>query len=166
MFNEPRLPKDAAINKPDYFIAMEYKGFSNCIYQIFITDNLIMGAKVNGYITVESNFGIGTSIPKAVMNDPEAYVNKEMQVIYPDILFDNKKFMNADKANFIIEKKDVKTIFNNSRKKWGMGYYPQSGRITIKTIKTEYNNSKERELILVGDQSPDEILKKVALLFP
>jgi hypothetical protein len=161
MFDELHLPNDATINKPHYFIAMEYKGFSNCIYQIFITDSLIMGAKVNGYITVESNFGIGTSVPKNIMHDPEAYVKNDMQFKYTDILVDSNKFMNADKANFVIEKKDVKDIFNNRRKKWGMGYYPQSGRITIQTIKTVYNGSKKRDLILIGDQNPDEILEKL-----
>ena len=164
MLNKTKLPNDTVINEPVYFIAMEYKGLSNCIYQIFITDSLIMGAKVNGYITIEPNLGIGTSVPRDVMHDPEAYVNKDMQAIYPDILADNKKFMNANKANFIIKKTDVKAIFNNSTRKWGMGYYPQSGRITIQTIKTEYNNSKERDLILIGDQNPGRTLKKIGVL--
>ena len=164
MFNKTQLSKDTVINHPAYFIAMEYKGLSNCIYQIFITDSLIIGAKVNGYIAAEPNLGIGTSVPKTVMHDPEAYVNTKMQEIYPDILADNKKFMDANKANFIIKRKDVKAIFNNTTKKWGMGYYPQSGRITIETIKTDYNHSKERDLILVGDQNPDEILKKFGAL--
>jgi hypothetical protein len=39
-----------------------------------------------------------------------------------------------------------------------MGYYPHAGRIEIETIKTPENRKGDRELILVGDQSPDLIL--------
>ncbi len=152
---------DTVIHKPEYFIAMEYKGLSNCIYKVFITDSLIMCAKVNGYISVEPNFGMGTSVPKELMHNPEAYVNKDMEAKYHGLLSDIQGFLKANKQNFIIRKKDILKIFNNPEKKWGMGYYPQSGRIITQTIKADYNKLPERELILVGDQNPDEILSKL-----
>jgi hypothetical protein len=40
-----------------------------------------------------------------------------------------------------------------------MGYYPHMGRVMIETIKTPENRKAERELILVGDQWPPDILK-------
>ena len=160
--NKSKLSTDTLVaNKAAYFIAMEYKGLSNRIYKVFITDSLIMCAKVNGYITVEPSFGMGTVVPKSVMHNPEAYVNAEIAAKYPDLLADNQQFLKADKDNFIIRKTDIKKIYYNPEKKWGMGYYPDNGRIIIETTRKvkDYNNSLEREFILVGDQDPDETLK-------
>ncbi len=140
-----------------YFIGMEYKGMSNCIYKVYITDSLIFGAKVNGYITTQPNFGVGTSIPKERMHDPEAYVDKAMDK-YDNLLSDQTLFLNANKDNFIIHRSDITHLSHNPKKKWGMGYYPHAGRIEIKTIKTPENRKGDRELILVGDQNPDVIL--------
>jgi hypothetical protein len=147
----------SGMDKPIYFIAMEYKGMSNCIYKVYVTDSLIFGAKVNGYITVQPNFGIGTSIPQEKMHDPEAYVNKKMDR-YGSLLSDHSAFLNVDKDNFIIHKSDIKRLSHNPKKKWGMGYYPHAGRIEIETSKTAENRKGSRELILVGDQDPDLVL--------
>jgi hypothetical protein len=57
-------PVDTIVKEPNYFISMEYKRMSNCIYKIYVNDSLILGAKVNGYITTEGSFGIGKSISK------------------------------------------------------------------------------------------------------
>jgi hypothetical protein len=142
---------------PPHFIAMEYKGMSNCIYKVYVVDSLIFGAKVNGYITVEPNYGIGKSIPKEIMHDPESYVDKKLDK-YDTLLSDASAFLSADKDNFIILKSDITRVYNNPKKKSGMGYYPQSGRIEIETAKSAGNFKGNRELILVGDQNPDVVL--------
>ncbi len=67
----------AATGKPAYFIAMEYKGLSNCIYKVYVADSLIFGAKVNGYITVQPSYGMGKFVPKEKMHDPDAYVDEK-----------------------------------------------------------------------------------------
>ncbi len=108
---------DTIIDEPNYFIAMEYKGLSNCIYKVFITDSLILGAKVNGYITVQPNFGAGKVIPKNVMHSPEAYVDKAVDAKYKNLLFDEGRFLAADKENFIIRKTDIKKIYHNPKPK-------------------------------------------------
>jgi hypothetical protein len=150
-------PQHVTLGAPPHFIAMEYKGMSNCIYKIYVTDSLIFGAKVNGYITTEPNFGMGTSIPKDKMHDPESYVDPKMDK-YDTLLSDNAAFLKADGNNFIIRKADIKQVSHNPKKKWGMGYYPHAGRIEIETIKTSENRKGDRELILVGDQNPDLIV--------
>lgn len=155
-------PADTAA-KSGRFIAMEYKGMSNCIYEITINDSLIMGAKVNGYITVQPNFGIGTSVPRDVMHNPEAYVNKKKAAKYMDKNMGNDQFISTDGQNFIIRRKDVKSVFINTTPKWGMGYYPQSGRIMIESPETAYNKTTTRDLILVGDQNAEEVLKMFKL---
>jgi len=151
-------PFDTIVNEPTYFVSMEYKGMSNCIYKVYVNDSLILGAKVNGYITTEGSFGIGKSIPKEVMHSPEAYVDSAMDVKYKNLLLDNNSFLHADKDNFIIRKIDITKVYLNPKKKFGMGYYPQSGRIEIETGKTTGNRKGNRELILVGDQDPNVVL--------
>ena len=146
-------------NQQDHFIAMEYKGMSNCIYKVIVTDSLIFGEKVNGYITVEPSFGMGKTVPQELMHSPEAYVDKAMEAKYRDPISDMHGFMNTDKDNFIIRKSDIRKVYNNPAKKFGMGYYPYGGRIIIETIKTAENRKAERDLILIGDQNPDDILK-------
>lgn len=120
----PLTRTDTTINGSGYFIAMEYKGLPNCIYKVYVNDSLVLGAKVNGYITVEGSFGIGKSIPKSVMHNPEAYVDKTMDDKYVTILSDKEAFLHVDKDNFIIRRTDIKKIYNNPNKKGGMGYYP------------------------------------------
>lgn len=131
-----RMPKKS-FDPPPHFVAMEYKGKSNCIYKVYVTDSLIFGAKVNGYITVQPNFGMGSSIPKEKMHDPESYVARSMDK-YDDLLSDH-----------------------DPTKKWGMGYYPHTGKIEIEAIKTPMNRKGNKELILVGDQHPDHVLSLI-----
>jgi hypothetical protein len=157
LFSPIWRPQYALLEKPPRFIAMEYKGMSNCIYKVYVTDSLIFGAKVNGYITVQPNYGIGRSIPKERMHDPESYVDKTMDK-YDTLLSDHSAFLKEDKDNFIIQKSDIKRVYHNPKQKGGMGYYPHVGRIEIETIKTPENRRGDRELILVGDQDPDLIL--------
>jgi hypothetical protein len=100
---------------------------------------------------------MGKSIPKEIMHDPESYVDKKMDK-YDTLLSDASAFLSADKDNFIILKSDITRVYNNPKKKFGMGYYPQSGRIEIETAKSAGNFKGNRELILVGDQKPDVVL--------
>lgn len=148
-------PQYTPTAKPAYFIAMEYKGLSNCIYKVYVTDSLIYGAKVNGYIGEQPRLLPGVVPQKWV--DPEAYVNKKMDK-YDDLLSDHSAFLDADKDNFIIQKAEIKQVWNNPKKKWGMGSYPYSGRIEIEAGKTPENRKGDRELILVGYQRPDLVL--------
>ena len=120
-----------------------------------------MCAKVNGYISVENGLGIGRTVLKSEMHDPEAYVDKNLNAKYTEPLPDIPKFLDSDRQNFIIRKKDIKKVYNNPAPKWGMGYYPYGGRIIIETTKKMYNSSRTTELILIGDQNPEEILAKI-----
>jgi len=163
--SSPGYSIDTAIHSNGYFIAMEYKGMSNCIYKVIILDSLILGAKVNGEITVQGSFGIGHTVPQDQMHRPGAYVDSVLNEKYKNQLsgetFDEQGFLEADKDNFIIRKTDIKKVSNNPKKKFGMGYYPYGGRIILETIKTLQNRKSERELILVGDQDPEEVLKLI-----
>jgi hypothetical protein len=157
---KPKADTVAAI-KPKYFIAMQYIGLSNCILKVFVTDTTIMLAKVNGYITISPSFGLGTAVPKNVMHDPEAYVNKKMDSKFtPDLLANRQQFLKNSRLNYIIAKKDIRSIYHNPEKKWGMAYYPHNGRIMIVYKKSSLIPT---ELILVGDQNADDVLRLLKL---
>ncbi len=122
-----------------------------------------MCAKVNGYITVAPNFGIGTSIPRNVMHNPEAYVNRKTEAAYNDaFLRDIPAFLEADHRNFCIAKQDITKMYINRNPKGGMGYYPYGGRIIITSPGNVYNSKAECEFILVGDQDPEMILAELS----
>jgi hypothetical protein len=154
------IPHQQSVQPPaiPYFIAMEYKGLSNCIYKVYVTDSLIMGAKVNGYIACAPNFGIGTTVPMKHMREPEAYVKKKLDS-YDSLLTDELAFLNRDRYNFIVRRSAVKKIWHDPSHKWGMGYYPDTGKIYLESLVTAENRTPVRELILVGIQKPDSILE-------
>ncbi|MDP9041055.1 MAG: hypothetical protein M3N30_03675 [Bacteroidota bacterium] len=141
-----------------HFIAMEYKGLSNCIMKIYITDSLIMGAKVNGYIACAPNFGIGTTVPLKHIREPEAYIKKKLDA-YDSLLTDESAFLKKDRYNFIIRRSDVKKIWHDPTHKWGMGYYPDTGKICLESSLTSENKETVRELILVGNQNARSVLE-------
>lgn len=146
------------VSSTPYFIAMEYKGLSNCIMKIYVTDSLIMGAKVNGYIACAPNLGIGTTVPMKQMHQPEAYVKKKLDT-YDSLLTDESAFLKRDKYNFIVRRSAVAKIWHDRSHKWGMGYYPDTGKIYLESTVTPENKEKVRELILVGSQNANAILE-------
>ena len=63
------------------------------------------------------------------------------------------EFLTNNKANFRVRKSDIRNVYHNPSKKWGMGYYPHDGRVYIET----YDN-KKKELIIPGNQSGEDIV--------
>ena len=140
-----------------YFIAMEFKGLSNCIMKIYITDSLIMGAKVNGYISCY----IGNTVPMKHVREPDAYVKKKLDS-YDELLTDESAFLKRDKYNFIIRRSDITKVWHDPTHKWGMGYYPDTGKIYLESSKSSGNQNAVRELILVGDQDAHGLLEMLS----
>ncbi|MBF9255626.1 hypothetical protein I2I11_20180 [Pontibacter sp. 172403-2] len=141
------------------FIAMEYRGMSNLIYKIHVTPDRIVGLRVNGYISVKNSYGIGYTVPDNELNNPGAYVNKNLESAYSGIDIDSAAILRLDEENFIIEKSAIKELYHSKKKKFGMGSYPYSGRIIIKCNKTKGNARGNRDLILVGEQDWQSILE-------
>lgn len=140
-------------DRPAYFIAMEYKGMSNCIYKVYVTDSLVMGAKVHGYVST-----LGNTIPRNKLWDPEQYVDKKMDAKYEGTFSDGAAFLAVEKDNFIIRRSEIDRVYHEWKKKWGMGFFPYSGLLMIEAKKTETNRKSERELILMGEQNPRKAL--------
>jgi len=161
VFNMIPSVRPMHVSPTPYFIAMEYKGLSNCIMKIYVTDSLIMGAKVNGYIACGPNLGIGTTVPMKYMRQPEAYVKKKLDT-YDSLLTDESAFLKKDKYNFIVHRYAVMKIWHDRTHKWGMGYYPDTGKIYLESPATPENKEKVRELILVGLQDANAILEMLS----
>ena len=147
-------PFQKHVSTTPYFIAMEYKGLLNCTMKIYITDSLIMGAKVNGYITCY----IGNTVSMKHVWEPEAYVKKKLDS-YDELLKDESAFLKRDNYNFIIRRSDITKIWHDPTHKWGMGYYPDTGKIYLESKKTSSNHKALREFILVGNQDARAILE-------
>ncbi len=145
------------------FIAMEFLGFSNHIYKVVVTNKNIVGIEVNGYIAVENPFDIGTTIEISQRNDPSAYINKQMENVYQNVDLDNDDIFSINPRNFRIAFSDVKSAYLSPKKQWGMGSYPYSGRLIIKTRKTVENKKKRKTLILIGDQNSKEVLNYIKI---
>jgi hypothetical protein len=156
---------DCQSQKMDDFVAMEYRGMSNLIYRVYVTKTAVIGVKVNGYITVRNALGAGYTVPDVYLNNPEAYVDPDMELKYRNENIESNYILDVDEENFIILKRDIKKCYLNKKKKFGMGYYPYSGRIIIESPKTKRNPRKKRDLILVGDQSAQTILSLINTQF-
>ena len=145
------------------FIAMEYIGMKNHIYRVVVTDTHIVGLEVNGYISVSNKLNIGTTINKDSLANPEAYVDKMMDIKYDNIDVDSADILKMNPKNFRILRSQIESVNLSNKKKFGMGYYPYSGRVIIKSEKTLENRKKKRDLILVGNQDEQMILEKIKI---
>ena len=138
------LFKDFELKEGNYFIAMEYYfGILNRAFIIILKDRFLLGLKANGVI--------GTGLA-GDLNDPFTYTNDYYvkKFLDEDIYADS--ILSVNKANFKISKTDIVDVKYDPTKKWGMGPYPHDGKIYIKT-----NDGKNREFIILGNQSGKEI---------
>lgn len=123
------------------FVALQYcYGISNRSYIVFITNNMICGAKVRGPLAAP---GVVTDR----WQDPYFYPRPDAVIKYTGIALEAPRFKEMDTANFQLTLEDVDTVQYDSGRKWGMGTVPYSGRIIL-TLK----NGKKMELILLGKQ--------------
>lgn len=145
---------DFKINNGSYFVAMEYyRLIWNRTFIVLVTEQSLIGIKVNGVISAEGGDGITRAITRklAVKNDldnPLSYVKDKyiQQLDGLDLLGDD--LFKQYSGNFRISYKDINSLSHNSKKKWGMGYYPHDGKVYVRL-----NNGKLYEYIILGNQS-------------
>jgi len=151
--------KDLKLNDYNHFVAMQYYGLIlNRTYLVVLTNDLIIGIKVNGLISVESGGNIiakelsNAMAVKGDLQDPYSYIkSKYIDKVQNCELLDGS-ILNHDKANFVIQRKDIKTAYYDDKKKWGMGYYPHDGKVYVVT-----NDGKKKEFIMLGNQSGHKV---------
>ncbi|WMX13212.1 hypothetical protein [Aureispira sp. CCB-E] len=152
-------------DKIDIFYAMEYINIiGNRILKVWITPKYIFAAKVKGFTseyTGISFYDQNLAIHPLLRLEPKAYVNSKEENKYSRFFFEKmspQQFMRLNKENFVIHKNKIKRIDYTKKKKWGMGNYPHTGRIFIKTEKNEFNKKNNREFIIIADQNIERIM--------
>ena len=128
---------------------MEYYALIlNRTYLVRVGDGQMTGSVCRGLTAVE---GGGDSLTREItarlavhgdLSDPASYVNATT-------------LSKSHRANFAIALSEVQSVTYDPRKKWGMGYYPHDGRVTVTTPK------QKREFIILGGQSGREIARRL-----
>lgn len=138
---------------------MEYYMFIlNRTFLILYHSDFLIGIKVNGSVSIEikSDFftrSITSSLAiKGDLSNPNSYVKEENILKIKDYDLTDANIKAIDKANFMIQVESISEIYYDSRKKWGMGYYPHDGKVYVKK-----KNGSKREFIILGNQSGEKI---------
>jgi hypothetical protein len=128
---------------------MEYYALIlNRTYLVRVGDGKILGSVCRGLTAVE---GGGDRLTREItarlavqgeLNDPASYVSAAT-------------LAKSHRANFAIALSEVRSVTYDPQKKWGMGYYPHDGRVTVTTP------WQRREFIILGGQSGREIARRL-----
>lgn len=151
--------KDFELKSDNHFIAMQYYGLIlNRTYLVLVTNDRIIGLKVNGLVSVESGGHIlakelsKTMTVKGDLQNPYSYVKYKYLDRLQDLELVDAEILKQDKSNFVIQQADITNAYYDPKKKWGMGYYPHDGKVYMVT-----NDGKKKELIILGNQSGQKI---------
>lgn len=155
--------KDFEFNDHNHFVAMEYyRLLLNRTFLVLLTNDLLLGIKTNGLVGVEGgenpiSIKLSATISiKGDLQNPYSYIkSKYIDKVHDCDLF-NGSILAKNKSNFVIKTADIKNAHYDSKKKWGMGYYPHDGKVYIETF-----GGKKREFIILGNQSGAKIAKLI-----
>ena len=151
--------KDYELTEGNHFVAMEYYNLIfNRTFLVLITDQYLIGVKVNGMVSVEA--GVDNLVRSATramaikgdLQNPYAYMKNSYLNQLVDLDIYGEDIINVQKPNFKISRSEIESVSYDSRKKWGMGYYPHDGKVYVVT-----KNGKKKEFIILGAQSGKEI---------
>jgi hypothetical protein len=132
------------------FVAMQYYfGILNRSYLVFVTEDLLCGAKVKGVISAPK-------APDARWKDPLFYVSPKAAKKYANMDVTSGEFLSSCSANFRIARSEIQNVEFNQATKWGMATVPYSGRIFLRM-----KSGKSIELILLGSQDGTSIRKRL-----
>lgn len=151
--------KDFKFKEGNHFVAMEYYGLIlNRTFLILVTNEYLIGLKVNGVVSAEGGGDPITSAitsSMAITNDlenPYSYIKSKYLSKLENLDIFSDDILQISGANFKIKRSHITQTIYDRRKKWGMGPYPHDGKVYVKTI-----DSKKREFIILGAQSGAEI---------
>lgn len=151
--------KDFELNDNNHFVAMQYYGLIlNRTFLVLLTNDLLIGIKVNGLISVESGENkvvkaLSESMAvKGDLQNPYSYIKSKYLDRVQDWELLDASILKQNKSNFIIRRQEVKNAYYDAKKKWGMGYYPHDGKVYIEKFE-----GPRKEFIVLGNQSGQKI---------
>jgi hypothetical protein len=155
--------KDFSLYDNNHFVAMEYhKLILNRTFIVLLTNDYLIGLQANGMVSIQGGVDVFTqeiSKSYAIRGDlanPFSYVkDKYIRAIESFDLLDGS-ILRQSKTNFMIHKTDIKNVYFDASKKWGMGYYPHDGKVYVETM-----DNKKREFIILGEQSGEVIAQLI-----
>jgi hypothetical protein len=132
-----------------WFAAMEYYALIlNRTYKVFLTDQMLVGAKVRGLV-------ISPPVVPPQMFDQEFWVRTQAAQRYGSVDVISAEFLQIHSANFQIRWNEIAQTEYRSGKKWGMGNVPHSGRLIL-----QLRSGRRRELILLGNQNGNALKER------
>lgn len=146
----------------NHFIASQYNNlFFKRVFLVLITKNYLVGLVCNNRLMVETNADLlinhinnPLTINRGSLNNPYSYLKAEMvKKVVNRYLYDKSIFV-LDKANFRIDRNDVKVAINSTTKAKYLGSYPSDGTVYIETIK-----GIKHEFHLLGNQIGNNIVQ-------
>jgi hypothetical protein len=128
------------------FVALEYYALIlNRTYKLFVTDDLIAGAIVRGWLPAPP-------LPSDAWYDPEFYPRERILRRYDGVDVSSRDFVRQNYWNFQHSRATIADVEFTMSPKWGMGTVPYSGRIIL-----YFREGGAQELILLGRQDGPSI---------
>jgi hypothetical protein len=156
--------KDFVLTDNNHFIAcQQYKLFFKRIYLVLITKNYLIGLVCNNNLSVESDADIlinhetnSLRANRGSFLNPYSYLKaKIVKKVANKYLFDRSIYA-IDKANFRIDRNDVKTVTHTNNKAAYLGNYPTDGTIYIETLK-----GMKQQFEILGEQKGKDIVQYI-----
>ena len=151
----------------NFFVAMEYyAAIMNRTYMVLIAADNIVGIIVHGVVASTDRGDWLTRLiaaklsPNGDLSNPMSYVDEKYGRLYKDVDLCSDDLTRIKKANFRVALSDIKNVYYDPTKKWGMGAYPHDGKVYI-----EFGGC-EREFIVLGDQSGEAIASAIRNRLP
>lgn len=135
------------------FLAMEYYLLMwNRSFEISVTSSSVCGAFVQGAIAVNPPY----VVPAETAQDPTRLVDSIRLAGARAEEPGSQAYLDLHRFNFAIDRAVLAGFRLDSRRKWGMGPLPHSGRLHL-----DVRGGKSRELILLGDQDGAALLGRI-----
>lgn len=135
--------KDFVLTENNHFIgSQQYKFFFKRVFLVLITKNYLIGLTCNNSLSVESDTDISINLQTSVstskrgsFQNPYSYLKAKMvKNIANKYMFDQSIFA-VDKANFRLDRNDIKTVTHSISKPTYLGNFPSDGSIYVETLK-------------------------------
>lgn len=115
--------KDFELKSDNHFIAMQYYGLIlNRTYLVLVTNDRIIGLKVNRLVSVESGGHIlakelsKTMTVKGDLQNPYSYVKSKYLDRLQDLELVDAEILKQDKSNFVIQQADITNAYYDPKR--------------------------------------------------